>query len=194
MKVSEVEQAVNIAFEVPGLYRRGEAAFLYTLARRMGLLVELGCYLGRSTSLLVQAASIWEADVVSIDAFTPMPNNLTQSTPEKWSHNLQKVGLTPPELIVKTTDEAFKTWDREISMLFIDANHEYEQVARDIKQWSKFIKVGGTLVLHDMFYPSITGVANAVTEWWEYDRDVDGKPNWELIGLHDFTIAFKRIQ
>ena len=194
MKPREVEQAVEIAFQVPGLYRRAESAFLYKLARRKGLLVELGCYMGRSTSLLLQAAAIWEAEVVSIDAFVALSAHITPSTPEKWSHNLEKVGLTPPELIIATTDEAFKTWDREISMLFIDASHEYKQVARDIEQWSDFVKVGGTMALHDMFYPSITGVAYALAEWWDHDRDKDGNPNWELIGLQDFTIAFRRIQ
>lgn len=193
ISLNEVKKAVDVAFRVPGLYRRGEAAFLYRLARRKGLLVELGCYLGRSTSLLVQSAKVWGATVVSVDAFTPMPNNRAQASPEKWAENLQNVGLVAPELIAKTSDEALQDWDREISLLFIDANHEYDHVLADLMGWSKHIKPGGIVALHDMFYPTITGVALAVADWWRTERDELGKPRWELVGLHDYTIAFRRI-
>jgi predicted O-methyltransferase YrrM len=188
----EIKTAVETAFSIPGLYRHDEAGFLYRLARRKGLLVELGCYLGRSTSLLVQAARVWKADVVSVDAFTVMPNNRTQASPEKWARNLKKAGLTPPELIAKTSDAALEDWTREISLLFIDANHEYDHVLTDLMGWTPHIKVGGVVALHDMFYPSITGVAHAVVDWWHTERD-GNRPNWELIGLHDYTIAFRRI-
>lgn len=35
-------------------------------------------------------------------------------------------------------------------------------------------------------------LAHAVVDWWHTERD-GNRPNWELIGLHDYTIAFRRI-
>jgi len=192
MNNREILHAVENSFKIPGLYRRGEAAFLYRLACRKGLLVELGCYLGRSTSILLQAAKVWGASVVSVDAFSEMPNDRTRATPDKWKNNLKSIGLSPSELIVKTTDEAVKNWTREISLLFIDANHELSYVVRDLENWTPFVKVGGIVALHDMFYLSITGVATAVAQWWQEERN-GHSPKWQLIGLHDYTIAFKRI-
>lgn len=191
----EVQAALDVANKIPGLYRKDEAAFLYRLARRRGHLVELGCWMGRTTAILLQAARVWGADVTTVDAFTPMPNGRTAATPERWAANLRKVGLTPPALLAMTTDEAATVYpaDREIALLFIDAAHGRDEVARDLANWTPRVKVGGVVALHDMFYPSITGVASAVAAWWEAERD-GTEPRWQLVGLHDFTIAFKRLR
>lgn len=185
--------ALSKAWKIPGLYRKSEAGYLLKLAQRRGLLVEIGCWQGRTTSLLVQGAKTWNASVVTIDPFTPMPNGNIQSSPELWRANLKRVGLTAPELIVSTSDDAARDWTREISLLFVDGAHSQMAVMHDLRNWTPFIKVGGVLALHDMFYPSITGVALAVADWWDSDRSGERSPNWKLLGLHDFTIAFERI-
>jgi predicted O-methyltransferase YrrM len=191
----EVKRALEVAAKIPGLYRQEEAAFLYRLARRKGNLVELGCWMGRTTAIILQAAKVWGAELTTVDAFTPMPNGRTAATPDRWRANLRKAGLEPPALLAMTTDEAAKVYpaDREIAFLFIDANHELQAVASDLANWTPRIKVGGVVALHDMFYPSITGVASAVAAWWEAERD-GNTPRWEFVGQHDFTIAFKRLR
>jgi cephalosporin hydroxylase len=70
-------------------------------------------------------------------------------------------------------------------MLFIDGSHNYYQVLRDLKGWGSLVKVGGYIALHDMWFPSVSGVAKAVARWW------DGK-KWLYRGQVDFTIAFER--
>jgi predicted O-methyltransferase YrrM len=189
----EIKQAVDKSFRIPGLYRRQEAAFLYKLARRKGKLVELGCWMGRTTSIILQAASIWHAQLTTVDAFTPMPNDRKAATPERWRKNLKKIGLIPPTLLAMTTDEAANVYppDQDIAMLFIDANHNLEAVMTDLGNWASRVKVGGIVALHDMFFPSITGVCYAVTVWWSTQRDEKGSI-WEYIGQRDFTIAFRR--
>ena len=191
----EIRRAVNVAFRVPGLYRHGEAAFLYRLARRKGNLVELGCWMGRTTAILLQAAAVWGADLTTVDAFTPMPSQRERATPDKWSTNLGRVGLRPPTLVIATTDDAAEIFPagQVISFLFVDANHSREQVSRDLANWTPRVKAGGVVALHDMFYPSITGVCLAVADWWSAERD-GKRPRWAYIGQRDFTIAFRRLR
>lgn len=189
---AEVKRAIGLAWQVPGLFRRQEADFLYRLARRKGNLVELGCWQGRTTALLVQAAKIWGARVTSVDAFTAMPKHLDRSSAALWAQNLSRIGLTPPELWELTTAAAAPRYTEEIALLFIDANHSEAGVRKDLAQWTPKVKVGGVVALHDMFQPSITGVAKAVVNWWSSERDQE-QPRWELMGLRDYTIAFRRL-
>ncbi|MCJ7529809.1 MAG: class I SAM-dependent methyltransferase [Anaerolineales bacterium] len=192
---AEIKQALAIANQIPGLYRRGEAAFLYRLARRRGNLVELGCWMGRTTAILLQAASVWKAGLTTVDAFTPMPSQRKRATPEQWRANLKGIGLIPPDLLAMTTDAATEIYsnDQIISLLFIDANHTRQQVRRDLENWTPRIKIGGIVALHDMFYPSITGVCLAVVDWWSTARN--GKSAaWKYIGQRDYTIAFQRVR
>lgn len=192
---NEIDEVLKKSFSIPGLYRREEAAFLYALATRKGNLVELGCWMGRTTSILLQAAAVWNATLTTVDAFTPMPNDRKSATPKRWRSNLEKLGLTPPKLLAMTTDEAAEIYpkDQDIALVFIDANHSYEAVESDLANWTPRIKVGGVVALHDMFFPSITGVCSAVTEWWSRERDESG-PTWEHVGQRDFTIAFRRLR
>lgn len=185
---AELERAIKRAFAIPGLYRRGESAFLYRLARRRGSIVEIGCWQGRTTSLLVMAAGIWGAKVTTVDPFTPMPARHKQSSPELWRHNLGKAGIIPPPLLQMTSHEAVSQAPSPLAMVFIDGDHAQDAVAQDLTDWTPLIQIGGVLALHDMFYPTIPGVIQAVADWW-----VDRREAWTLVGLADFTVAFKRV-
>jgi predicted O-methyltransferase YrrM len=193
--VKELKHALETAWKIPGLYGRAEAAFLYRLSRRRGNLVEMGCWMGRTTAIMLQAGAVWNADLTTIDAFTPMPNKRKAATPAQWRAHLHKVGLKPPKLLAMTTDEAAEAYpkDQNIAFLFIDASHVREAVVSDLTNWTSRIKPGGVVALHDMFYPSITGVCQAVTDWWCSERDDKGAI-WKCLGLQDYTIAFKRMR
>lgn len=177
------------SFKIPGLYRRGEAAHLYRLARRKGSLVEIGCYMGRTTSILLQAAAVWGATLTTIDPFGPMPAKHKPSSEAIWRANLSKAGLVPPTLRRVRSHEAEPLVSGPLALVFIDGDHAYETVVQDLADWTPKVQVGGVVALHDMFYPSIPGVAQAVVEWWAPRRD-----QWGLVGQVDFTIAFKRLE
>lgn len=49
----------------------------------------------------------------------------------------------------------------DIGLLFIDADHGYDAVSRDLAAWTPFVVDGGTVVLHDVGSPDC-GVARAV--------------------------------
>ena len=190
--MSEIDKAVELAWQIPGLFRKDEAAFLYHLARRKGHLVEIGCWMGRSTAILVQAAKVWGAHLTTIDAFTPMPRGHEQASVEQWKANLERIGLIPPELIAMRSDDAINVYhkDRRIALLFIDGLHTYTAVKSDLENWTARVDVGSVVALHDLYQPSCPGVCKAVNEWWETEL-VAGR-TWHPLGQRDYTLAFKR--
>lgn len=189
----EAKKAVKRAMKVPGQIRAGEAQFLYQMARRKtGGIVEIGCLHGRSTSVLVQAAEVYKSHVTSVDPFYPTPNSKPTSA-ETWRKNLEAVGLKAPELLEMESHAAASVYRDEIGFLFIDGAHDYEHVKQDIADWVPKIKVDGVIAFHDMFTPHISGVAQAVTEWWLSIFDIN-HVTWKIHGMTDFTIAFRRMQ
>lgn len=190
--INAKENAIKSAWKIPGLYGKDEARFLYSLACRKGTIVELGCWMGRTSVILNCAAKVWGAEVISVDSFVPMPHNIKQSSANRWKSNMKKAGLVPHRLIESTSVDASSVINIPLSLVFIDANHSLEEVYQDLMLWTPKIKPGGVVALHDMFYPSIVGVCEAVTAWWISERD-KLIPRWKLVGLIGYTIAFKRI-
>lgn len=52
--------------------------------------------------------------------------------------------------------------DKSIDFIYIDADHEYESVVKDINAWLPKLKIGGMISGHD--YPNFIGVKKAVDE------------------------------
>ena len=189
----ESKRAALLSMKVPGQIRFTEARFLYQLGRRKGNLVEIGCLHGRSTSVLAQAAAVFNASLTSIDPFYVTPGMKQQGSAEIVKRNLAAVGLKPGKLMVMESHAAAAVYQDEVSFLFIDGNHDYEHVREDIADWAGKVKVTGVMAFHDMFMPHISGVAQAVTEWWLSIFDIHNV-TWKLEGMTDFTIAFRRVK
>jgi predicted O-methyltransferase YrrM len=64
------------------------------------------------------------------------------------------------------TDEAYKLFeDESIDFLFIDADHSFEAVKKDLKLWYPKVKTGGIIAGHD--YMWVDGrVAMAVNQFF----------------------------
>jgi predicted O-methyltransferase YrrM len=188
----EAIKAAKLSMNIPGQMHEAELAFLYKLARQKGPLVEIGCLHGRSTAVLMQAAKVFGAKVASIDPFLVTPNTMIPSA-GLWRSNLENAGLEIPELFELMSHDAAPIYEDEIGMLFVDGGHSYETVKEDIADWAPKIKGNGIICFHDMFQPSIPGVAKAVTEWWLESKNWHGKVSkWRLVGQVDYLIAFRR--
>ena len=90
------------------------------------------------------------------------------------------------EFIRKFSMDAVKDFaDESLDFVYIDANHEYENVRDDIIEWSKKVKKGGVVSGHDfVFRKSLNyGTIKAVKELkenvtiWKGDRS----PSWSYI-------------
>jgi len=102
----EFQAMFDKAWAIPGHFGKLEAKFLYSLARRRGNLVEIGCWQGRTTIIMQMAAQKWGAHLTTVDPFgrermPPRYRKLPHS-PENWRINLMKVGLKPPALLHMT--------------------------------------------------------------------------------------------
>lgn len=191
----EIQQMLKLAFSIPGLVSSAEAPFIYELARRRGNLVEIGCWLGRTTVIMQLAAQVFGAHLASVDRFRQagtkhlLGRNYI-SSPEHWAANVRKCGLPIPELFAMTSDEARPLYgNREIAMLFIDGDHKANQIRSDLENWAPLIKMGGYLACHDVFIPGSAEVIPTIVDWWLGQRR-----QWRCMGLSGSTLAFKKVK
>jgi hypothetical protein len=56
--------------------------------------------------------------------------------------------------------------DKTIDFIFIDANHDYDNVKKDIEAWLPKVKIGGIIAGHDYIMCSWPGVVNAVNDFF----------------------------
>lgn len=68
------------------------------------------------------------------------------------------------EFIKGDSQEVAKTWTDEIALLFIDGDHSYEGVKKDLDSWYPHVKSGGVIMVHD-FRPDIPGVVYAMSQF-----------------------------
>ena len=68
------------------------------------------------------------------------------------------------EFIKKMSDDALDDIPNKIDFVYIDGNHSYENVKRDLNNYYAKLKKGGYLCGHDCFFPNL-GVQKAVLEF-----------------------------
>lgn len=74
---------------------------------------------------------------------------------------------------------AKKVSDNSLDFIFIDADHEYESVKKDIRAWTPKLKKGGMLSGHDYDFPDVERALNELI------------PNWIASGIDDVWLAKK---
>jgi len=129
-------------------------------------IIELGSFVGRSTRAICDNThgQVWAVDKWVED--DPFPNaELAYSMfCENMDDHLKSKKL---EIVRMSTDDAFEKYFKLhynfpfFDMVFIDANHDYKQVKRDISNYRQLVRPGGIVSGHDLNHP---GVAMAVKE------------------------------
>lgn len=154
---------------VPGWESINEQQLLIHYAKQVpwdnAMIVEIGAEFGMSASLFCMAAPI-DAQIISIDLF---PDDLL----EKHRDNLQRVGYADrSRQIIGDSSTIGKMWGTPIDLLFIDGDHSYQGVKKDITAWMEHVKVGGVVLFHDCACPTNQDphplhheVTRAIDEW-----------------------------
>ena len=165
-----------------GWFTYGE---LYSeMVKRFGddaVFVEIGVWLGKSTLYMAEeikksgknikfyAIDPFEICGKMIDPF-PVPARKGQpwTMEQSYFHDHWKKVSEPVKDYVQllkgySYDEVRGFEDESIDFVFIDGEHDYESVKKDIKDWLPKVKKGGVIAGHD--YVQIhQGVIQAVTE------------------------------
>lgn len=165
----------NIPLPNGRLFPRDE---LLLLDYGKGTSVDLGTYLGRSAALLAQGSDI----VISIDRF-PTCDEPAYSFPAVAE--ILKI-LAPNVYLFKgdSADEARMIREEAIDVIFIDANHTYSSVEKDIVAWYSKMKKGGYIIFHD-YVPIWPEVVKCVDHYSE-------KFNLKFVEKKGYCIVFQK--
>ena len=134
--------------------------FLTTFQEKKGNIVEIGSWLGKSTIFLAKGCSISGNGIVyAVDHFKGNMGKESFYFGDKTSEdtiiddfkqNLKVCGVLDfVKPMVMSSEDAAKIINEELRAVFIDGNHTYEGVSRDIDLWHNKVKSGGYLIFHD---------------------------------------------
>lgn len=132
--------------DIPSAVSDAECRTLHSLAQEK-VILELGSFYGRSTVVMAQSADrVYSIDTHkgddhtgSADTYPSFKDNLVKySVMEKVIVYIGKFEVVGQNLPVGIFD-----------MSFLDGQHDYESVRRDIALMRKVVKPGGCLAFHD---------------------------------------------
>jgi len=116
---------------------------------------EIGAWTGHSTSILAAHALEYRGHVVTIDTFDgggSKLGNFPGYNPEMVLHdNLTELGLRGMVTVLKGENENFCEMVEidTIDFMFIDGDHRYKGIKKDIELWWPKMKKGGIFCGHD---------------------------------------------
>lgn len=127
--------------------------------------VEVGTYVGKSLAYLVVEVinSRKNIRVIGIDSFT------FGDMFSVFIFNMKPVEGYYEYIIGDSADSASKFEDNSVDFVFLDADHVYENIKKDILAWLPKIKRGGVIAGHD-YVDLHPGVIQAVNEIFGEDK------------------------
>lgn len=139
---------------------------------------ELGCARGKTTKYLLNRLP--ELKLICVDLWDKAPQGNGGTQYKEWNFEAIYSSFTKSvasqngrvRILRGLSWEAASLVDDEsLDFVFIDADHEYESVKKDIIAWTPKLKPGGTLCGHDTHF---SGVQQAIQELI---------PNHNLVGV-----------
>lgn len=175
---------VNIekAKSIGGWMSEVELTWLANQAQKCKRIVEFGSFHGRSTRALadnttgiVYAVDPWNGDYVAEDNKNIESVN-TYVMPQ-FIKNL-KDHIDSGRVIPARTFSTEFNLDRKVDMVFIDGDHRYQSVIKDINRALELLRLNGIISGHDYGHSMWPGVKKAVDEllgeinlveliWWK---------------------------
>lgn len=140
------------AQRIEGFMTPREMEFLALLAAcptATGVVLEIGSWAGRSTSILAAAAALAGNErVVAVD---PLP---CPGAREKLGESLRAAGVWERvEFHQRMSWDLARTWSRPIRLLWIDGDHSLASARRDFLSFSPHLADGAIVAMHDVINP-----------------------------------------
>lgn len=137
------------------------------------IFVEIGVWKGKSTIYMAEkimetrkniqlwAVDIFEGNTGMANGQDKIPGNILQV----YYKNIEPVKEYIHTIVGNSTEVHSQFQDENIDFIFIDGDHRYEAVKKDLKGWFPKLKIGGVIAGHDYNEPSC-GVRQAVDEFF----------------------------
>jgi predicted O-methyltransferase YrrM len=180
---------IEIADTIHGWMTRLELQWLFETARSVpprGVWVELGSWKGRSLFTVAMGLTRG-ARLIAVDSFTPAHTALAfVPTPDwVWDHFQVVVSAVRRlrqdlhvEVVRQDTAAASDLLPNEsVDVVFFDADHSLDGLARDVDAWRPKIKPGALLCGHD-FSDGFPGIVRLVDERFPDRVVVPGTSIW----------------
>lgn len=168
---------VERAFNIPGWMLPTELVWLAYQAQKYRHIVEIGSYLGRSTRALADNTQGW---VLAVDDFGGPRDVEVTDRKDIYASFLRNIeGVEDKVHICREDFDKVNPAEHDppFDMIFIDGEHNYASVRRDIEKWQPYLSPGGILCGHD-FHPRYKGLVQAIFELFE--KSVMSIPGTEI--------------
>jgi predicted O-methyltransferase YrrM len=171
--------SIERALATEGFMEPPELEYLSRAASRMGRIVEIGSWKGRSaiamasnTEGLIFCVDTWSGHLEASDHFS------AECFKDFLRNTKDYVNILPIPL--ESTQACLTFWEHgfQFDMIFIDGRHDYEGVAADIHAWRDVLAPRGILCGHDYGHSDWPGVKKAVDELVPTARRVPNTNIW----------------
>lgn len=151
---------------------------------RDGQMVETGCQLGRTSSLILQLGQAIGFHCIHIDPYTSQPDFLRQ-----WNEMMWRLGGDQTHayaLLCMRTEQAAWLLSQlgPIDLAFIDGDHEADGVQIDLDLVANKVKPGGLLAVHDYTHDWLPMVKQTV--------DPYVMQGWDAVGVYGSLGVWRR--
>lgn len=171
-----------------------QAQVLYHFATRIeGNAIEIGSYLGRSSVVIASGLKFngRKGILFAIDPWEMLP--MLKTTLKGFIANvrasecgdiIRPVHGFAQKVLEEKPDYIF---NKPIGMLFIDGDHSYEEIKKDLG-WIPFVSKDGIIAFHDYGSVKIPGPTKAIDEYLRENND-----KMKLIAFIESLIIFKKL-
>lgn len=137
-----------------------------------GLIVEIGCYYGKSSSLFYWSKDS-SVDFYTIDSFTGTEVDKSPDQYRTMIDNMSNNHFYPKIIFSDSSKASYIFNDNSVDLLFIDGGHNEETVTADIRSFLPKMKKGsGIMFGHD--WGTYEGVSKSV---WKFFKPGEIKTN-----------------
>ncbi len=158
LRIREID---NLPYGSGRRYTRNNLAELYnTLGYKTG--AEIGVRRGRYSRILCKANL--NLLLYCVDPWSEYSNKYRAEKQERiYGEAVENLKDLNVKIIRKNSIDALEDFkDGQLDFVFIDGNHTYDYVAPDIIYWSKKVRSGGIVSVHDYYNFGLSGVVPAV--------------------------------
>jgi predicted O-methyltransferase YrrM len=164
--------ALRPALAIEGMTSRLDLAWLAERARQADVVVEVGCYQGRSTRALadacggvVYAVDTWDGPCLREDGTeTGRDWGVWRAFARHLRHHIASGRVVPMQTSSTEAARVLAGHRVQVDLAFIDADHRKAGVAADLAALRPLMRPGGLMAGHDYHNARWPGVAQAVQE------------------------------